>query len=226
MRKKGKKPAWIPFLLPPLPPMWTSPWLRWLPSLHKVNVPSWRTNLAQSVWTAAHSEIPRLEKAPLAVCHLLNMRLMLAGLDARFLGGILEACGSAITNRSALSAIKVESVGQRLQRAMGFLQFHVKETQRFHPEGRKRREENEVGTWEIMFYELSGDEQTASRKSGAISQATSTQPSGKWMIWRRADMSKFTLTLILASLLPPQRRIKLLNPSGLICTHWSPGQHN
>lgn len=93
MRKKGKKPAWIPFLLPPLPPMWTSPWLRWLPSLHRVNVPSCRTNLAQSVWTAAHSEIPRLEKAPLAVCHLLNMRLTLAGLDARFMGGILEACG-------------------------------------------------------------------------------------------------------------------------------------
>lgn len=76
-----------------------SPWLRWLPSLHKVNVPSCRTNLAQSVWTAAHSEIPRLEKAPLAVCHLL--RLTLAGLDARFMGGILEARGSAITNSSA-----------------------------------------------------------------------------------------------------------------------------
>lgn len=84
-----------------------------------------------------------------------------------------------VTNRTALSAIKVGMVGQPLQRVSRFLQFHVEETRRFHPEGRKRREENEVGTWEIMFYELSGDEQTASRKSGAISQATSTQPSGK-----------------------------------------------
>lgn len=37
----------------------------------------------------------------MAVCHLLNMRLLLAGLDARFMGGIQEACGSTITNRIA-----------------------------------------------------------------------------------------------------------------------------
>lgn len=59
-------------------------------------------HVGQSVWTAAHSEISRLEKAHLAVCHILNMRLMFAGLDARFMGGILEACGSTITNRIAV----------------------------------------------------------------------------------------------------------------------------
>lgn len=79
---------------------------------------------------------------------------------------------------------------------------------RFNPAGRKRREENELGRWEVMFRELSGgggDESTASRKSGAISQATSTRRSGKGTIWRRADTSTLTLTLMLASLRRPQK---------------------
>lgn len=81
--------------------MWLSPWLRYLPSLHKVNVPSCRDRPCTISWTAAHSEIPRLEKARLAVCQRLNMRFTPAGLNARIMGGILEACGSTITNRTA-----------------------------------------------------------------------------------------------------------------------------
>lgn len=57
----------------------------------------------------------------------------------------------------------------------GFASFMT----RRHEGLRKMREENELGTWEIMFYKLSGMSVAASRKSGAISQATSTRPSGK-----------------------------------------------
>lgn len=48
---------------------------------------------------------------------------------------------------------------------------------------------------------VGGDVHRALQKSSAIIEATSIQTSGKWMKWRRADMLKFTLILILASLL-------------------------
>lgn len=160
MQIKGKYQAWIPF---PRPSFTTHvDEMRYLPSLHKVNVPSCRTNLAQSFWTAAHSEIPRLEKAHLAVCHFSEHAT--SGLDARFMDGILEACGSLITNRIAEreTSMALEKINnKRYSWCSGnstewrFWQLHLKETRRFNPEGWKRREENEVGTWEIMFYELS-----------------------------------------------------------------------
>lgn len=43
----------------------------------------------------------------MAVCQRLNMQLTPAGLDAHIMGGILEACGSTIANRTAEKKISM-----------------------------------------------------------------------------------------------------------------------
>lgn len=47
--QRAKSECGYHFHFPPLPPMWMSPRMRYLPPLHTVNVPSCRTNPAQSV---------------------------------------------------------------------------------------------------------------------------------------------------------------------------------
>lgn len=79
-----------------------------------------------------------------------------------------------------------------------------------------KRKKNWAGHVRDHVIQGCGDVHWALWKSAAIIEATSNQSSGKWMIWSRADMLKFTLTLVLASLLQPQSRIKLLSPSGLM----------
>lgn len=105
MQKKKKKNKerehGYHFHLPPLPPMWMSPWLRYLPSLHKVNVPSCRTNPAQSVGPQPIQRFPDWRKhvwqfVSGPTCDLCLQDYMHVSRVA-FWG----ACGSTITNRIA-----------------------------------------------------------------------------------------------------------------------------
>lgn len=84
----------------------------------------------------------------MAVCQQLNMRLTPAGLDARIMGGILEACGSTIANRTtekemATALEKISNKGIIGAAGIpgsdkGFRDFHDEEARRFKKnEGRK-----------------------------------------------------------------------------------------